>query len=171
MFLSFQQLTTQSDSRGLTRGIDGNHRFKVSRLLILLNIWMIAESLLSVSQKRSGLTINVVNLRWIIAMDVERQQKLEEAALQRMRESGEDEEQWGFIYNTVGATNYSCCFFDAFSEFDGLIEELQLPWSHEKIDKIRQENWILPPRISRNGNTVDVYMRHRMAKNLQLQSG
>jgi hypothetical protein len=77
-------------------------------------------------------------LGWIIAMDFEKQQNLKEAALHRMRECGADGEEWGFVYNTVGATNYSCCFFDAFSEFDGLIEELLLPWSHEKIDKIRQ---------------------------------
>jgi hypothetical protein len=54
---------------------------------------MIAESLRSVSQKMSGLTINVVNLGWIIAMDFEKQQNLKEAALHRMRECSEDGEE------------------------------------------------------------------------------
>ena len=78
-------------------------------------------------------------------MDVEKTQKLTEAALHRMSECGEDEEQWGFIYNTVGATNYSCCFFHAFSEFDGVIEGLLLPWSYEKIDEIVKGNLDIAP--------------------------
>jgi hypothetical protein len=73
--------------------------------------------------------------RYVVSMDIlKNEKKIYKLALQRMRESKGDD--WGFIYQTPGAINLSCCFFDSFQDFDGIYEDIGLPWSEEKMREI-----------------------------------
>ncbi len=62
--------------------------------------------------------------------------RIKKIALQRMRDSANDSDRWSFVYVIDGAVSYSCCFFEKFQEFDGIIENIGISWSQDKIDKI-----------------------------------
>lgn len=71
------------------------------------------------------------------------EKKVYELALQRMRDSRDD--GWEFLYETPGAFVYSCCFLDSFQDFDGIFEDIGLPWSEEKMLEIGSSDRDLTP--------------------------
>ncbi len=71
------------------------------------------------------------------------EKKLQKVALERMRESKGD--GWGFVYTTPGAVGLSCCFFDIFQYFDGIYEDIGLPWSEARMLEIDSSGRDLTP--------------------------
>jgi hypothetical protein len=71
-------------------------------------------------------------------MDPAERKKLEQLALDRMNATADDEEQWSFLFRTEGAVALAYCPWSETEdwEFDGSTEDLNLPWSEERLNLI-----------------------------------
>jgi hypothetical protein len=65
--------------------------------------------------------------------------KLKKLALVRLDATADDDEQWSFLFRTDGCVGYLYCPWSATEDwdFDGTIEGLDLPWSAERLNLIK----------------------------------
>jgi hypothetical protein len=71
-------------------------------------------------------------------MEAARQKELAALALERLQATADDEEQWSFLFRTEGSV---ACLYCPWSEtedweFDGNTDDLDLPWSKDRLSLI-----------------------------------
>lgn len=71
-------------------------------------------------------------------MDSEMKSRLESLALERLEVTADDEERWSFLFRTEGAVDFIYCPWEEVEEFDGDVEDLDLPWSPERLELIEE---------------------------------
>jgi hypothetical protein len=69
-------------------------------------------------------------------MDPSLRTKLEKLALERLRASAEDHDEWSYAWGRAGSVVLSYCFWSAFEEFDGYTEGLDQVWTKDRFDLI-----------------------------------
>jgi hypothetical protein len=71
---------------------------------------------------------------------LERIGKLEKLALERLYATANDDEQWSFLFRTRWAMDPFYCPWSVTEdcEFDGGVEDLDLPWSSERLEVLKR---------------------------------
>ncbi|HWK67483.1 MAG TPA: hypothetical protein VNS34_21355 [Rhizobiaceae bacterium] len=70
-------------------------------------------------------------------MDPAEGRRLEALAMQRLQATRLHEEQWSFLFRTEGSLGLVYCPWSVLDdwEFDGDLDDLELPWSDERIEE------------------------------------